>query len=58
MHIVVTLEFPAFSEYIAYLKDQTKQQKLINDLSQQINQLTDKLKTSGVTLAATEEKQK
>ena len=54
--IVITVDIPALSEYIAYLKDEqhTQQQKRIDDMTKQVMQLTDQLKTSGVALATSE----
>jgi tryptophanase len=55
-HIVITLDFPALSEYIAYLKDEQSkhQQKKIDEMTKQVIQLTDQLKASGVALSTSE----
>ena len=55
-HIVITVDIPALSEYIAYLKDEqtAHQQKKIDDMTKQVVQLTDQLKASGIAMAASE----
>jgi hypothetical protein len=55
-HIVITVEVPALSEYIAYLKDEhnTHLQKKIDEMAKDVAKLTDQLKASGIALATSE----
>ena len=56
VHIVITVDIPALSEYIAYLKDehQAQQQKKIDEMTNQLVQLTTQLQASSGALAALE----
>ena len=57
MMITITVNIPALSELVAYLKAKDDQQKEIDALAQQVSQLTAALQGSGAKLSEAVEKQ-